>query len=319
MARAVGANFRLAAKQQADETTTATGNFDRFSCFTFELAASQPLQTDNLLSAGASRDQGAPFLDTLTVEGSCRVPLDLAIFGRWLAGMFGDPTTTGSAPNYIHVFRSGATALSSWSIEAQYPDVPSFSMFSGVRVDGFEIDLSPSGSADATVRLLGRNEVRAGTTAAGTLVTTPIVRFQRQQGGISRNGVALANVTGGTCRFSNSLEAVRTIRSDLALEGVDLGIATAGGQLTVRFADATLIDQAIANTAAELAYSYTIDANRSLTFRFPEVYLSRPGIAVTGPTGIELTVDWQAAFNVTATCMLEVTLRNQTASYAAWG
>lgn len=319
MARAVGANFKLAAKAEGTYGTAATGNFDQFPAFTFELSAQQPLQTDNLLSAGATRDQGAPYLDTLTVDGSARVPLDLFHFGKWCAAMFGDPTTTGSSPNYTHVFRSGATALTSWTVETQFPDVPSFSLFTGVMVDGFEVDLAPSGTADATIRLVGRDETRAGTTAAGTLVTTGITRFQRPQGSISRNGTALANITGGTARYSNSLDPVRTIRSDLKLEGVDLGIATAGGQLTARFADATLIDQAIAATSCELVYAYTIDANRSLSFRFPEVYLSRPGLPVSGPQGIELRIDWQAAFNAAAACMLEVTLRNQTASYAAWG
>jgi len=319
MARAVGANFKLAAKAEAAYGTAATGNFDQFPAFAFDLAAKQALETDNLLSAGATRDQGDPYLDTLTVDGSARVPVDLHHFGKWLAGMMGDPTTTGSSPNYVHVWKSGAAVLPSWTIERQHPEVPSFHLFTGVMVDGFELNLAPSGSADATIRLLGRDETRAGATAAGTLVVTAVTRFQKPQGSISRNGSALGNITGGSCRFSNGLDQVRTIRSDLKLEGVDLGIGSAGGQLTARFATTTLIDDAISNTPIALAYGYTIDTNRSIEFAFPRVFLSRPGISVQGPQGIELPVDWRAAYDTTEACMMKVTLKNQTASYSAWG
>jgi hypothetical protein len=81
----------------------------------------------------------------------------------------------------------------------------------------------------------------------------------------------------------------------------------------VRFADTTLLTQAQNGGSADLAFAYTIDANRSLTFTLHEVYLALAKTPVEGLGGIEAAFDFRAAYNATATTKMTVALKNQQA------
>lgn len=316
MARAIGANCKL---YMAVETTYGQppgGNWRLMPFQTCNLGAEQPLLDADVIGVGSNRDTAAPFRDILTVSGQIVVPVDLNNIGHWLRLLFGPPTTTGSNPNYVHAFASGAASLPSNSIEVAFPDVPSFDVIAGVRADTFEIDFSPSGAANATIGLLAQSSTRATTSGAGTPVTHPYVPFNKALGAIRRNGSPLAQITGGRVLFTNSIEAVRTIRNDLKLEGADPGISRATGQITSRFADTLLLGDATNGTPIELEFSYTLSSVRSLTIVLHETYLALARTPIDGPTGIEASFDFRAAFNEAAGRMMTVTLRNQVQSYA---
>lgn len=316
MAVAQGSNFKLYMKKQADDETLATGNFDQVPIAgQFSLTASQALQRDDLLSAGLGRDGGDPYLDYVSVEGTAGVPIDLIHFGRWLSMLLGPAVSSGTTDK-THVFKSGATTLPAFSMEKAFPEVPAFDMYMGVKANTLSFDLSPSGAANATIGLMGLSETTATTSGAGTPVFTQSQRFYRPSGTITKDGATLAKVTGGSAQFSNGMAGVRTVRPDNRIDSIDLGQSTAGGDLRVRFQDNVLKTQAISGTPCALAYGFTISATKSILFEFPRVYLSRPGISVTGPTGIELPVGWQAAFDQTAGCLMRVTLKNQITAYA---
>ncbi|WP_037302033.1 phage tail tube protein, partial [Rubritepida flocculans] len=262
MPRAIGANCRLLMSPEATYGTAPAGGWMRLPFLSCDLGAEQPLLDADVIGVGSSRDPAAPFLDTVTVQGQAVVPLDLVNIGHWLRLLLGAPTTTGTSPNFVHSFGSGAAALPSNSVEIGYPDVPSYDLCTGVRADTLELDFSPTGPATATFGLMGQGSTRGGTSAGGTPTSAAYTAFHKAQGAISRNGAALAQVTGARLTYANGMEMVRTIRADRKVEGVDPGIARATGQITARFADSTLLTQAQDNAPAEFAFSYTIDANR---------------------------------------------------------
>jgi hypothetical protein len=277
------------------------------------LGAEQPLLDADVIGLGGNRDAAPPFLDTVTVSGDVVVPVDLINIGHWLRLLLGSPTTTGTNPNYTHTFGSGAATLPSQAIEIGYPDVPSYDVCAGVRADALEIDFSPTGPATATIKLLAQGSTRSGSSSGGTPVSAAYTAFHKAQGSITRAGSALAQVTGARLAYSNSVEAVRTIRADRKIEGADPGIARATGQITARFADTTLLTQAGNGTAAEFGFAFTIDANRSLTFTLHEVYLALAKTPIEGPAGVEASFEFRAAFNATATRMMTAVLKNQQA------
>jgi len=311
MPRAIGANCRLLMIPEATYGTVPSGDWLRMPFLSCDLGAEQPLLDADVIGVGSSRDPAAPFLDTVTVQGQAVVPVDLINIGHWLRLLLGPPTTTGTSPNFIHSFGSGAAALPSNSIEIGYPDVPSYDVCTGVRADTLEIDFSPTGPATATFGLMGQGSTRGGSSGGGTPTSASYTAFHKAQGSISRSGAALAQVTGARLTYANGMEMVRTIRADRKVEGVDPGVARCTGQVTVRFADTVLLTQAQNNTAAEFAFSYTIDANRSLGFTLHEVYLALAKTPIEGPAGVEATFDFRAAFNATASRMMTVVLRNQ--------
>lgn len=313
MPRAIGANSRVRMIKEATYGTAPGGNWLQMPFISCDLGAEQPLIDNVIIGAGNNRDAAAPFQDTVTVQGNAVVPIDLINIGHWLRLLMGAPTTTGSSPNFIHTFASGAATLPSNSFELAYPDVPSFDVCTGVRAGSIDLDFTPTGPANATFALMGQGSARTGTTSAGTPTNAALTLFNKSQGSILRNGSALAQVTGARINFSNNLEMVRTIRADRRVEGVDPGVGSCTGNITVRFENTTLLTQAQDGSASSFELAYTINANRSLTFTLHQVYLALAKTPIAGPTGVEASFEFRAAFDASATRMMTAVLRNDQA------
>lgn len=313
MARAYGANAQLLGKFETVYGTPPSGNYIKFPFVSTDLGSEQGLIASDLLGQG--RDPSQPIRDVIRVEGNVVVPVDLRNFGHWLKALLGAPTTTGTGP-YTHTFASGAASLPSIALEVGMPEVPIFFTEAGVRVNSAQMTFARSGAANATLNCIAQGETDAGVTGGGTPTTASLTRFNQFQASIKKDGVQLGNVTGAQLTYSNNLERIETIRSDGKIDGADPTIAALTGNIEVRFADTTLIDAATDNTPLELAFAYTIDADKSLTFTAHEVYLPKPKLAISGPGGVQATFDWQAAKATSPARMLTVVLKNDVASYA---
>jgi hypothetical protein len=272
--------------------------------------------SDVLLSSSALRSAADPFQNIARVTGGARVPLELVHIGRWLRLAMGAPTTTAAAPNYTHVFKDGSISLPSASIERAYTDKARYHLFNGVRVNTIGVTIAPEGSADATLGLLALKETRSGASVAGTPTVTPFTRFQRTTGALRRDAVAMASVTGGSFSFNNGMEGVATVSTVPGVEGIDFGQSVAEGSVDVRYDSDTLDSLASAFTPCALDYTLTINANASIVFEFPRVFLSKAAAPVRGPMGITASHRFRAAYDTTAACLMRVTLKNQTTAYA---
>ena len=129
-------------------------------------------------------------------------------------------------------------------------------------------------------------------------------------------GVALGNIVSADVTYANNLDRIETIRSDGKIEGADPTIAALTGKIDVRFADTTLLTQAINGTAAALEFSYALGSGESLTLTAHAVYLPRPRIEIKGPKGVQASFDWQAALATSPARMCTAVLINSIASYA---
>lgn len=318
MAVATGASFKLYSKEETTEGTAPSGNYDQMPCMTFEATSEQGLTQDQILSAGATRDASAPYLDSVQmVRGGARVPVDTVHFGKWLKLLMGAPATTGSSPNYTHLFTSGSNALPTRTFEKAFPTIGKFYKVLGTRANTMTISTDPSGPGDATFELMGLSEATpTGTTGAGTPVTTAFRRFMKPSGQILRNGSALAGITGGSINFSNNMEAAVALRADNRVEAIDVNQATGGGSLTLRFSGAEGIDtDAVSQTYSTVEYDLTIDANTSLAFLYPRAFFRPIGPAIRGPTAITRDYTFIAANIGDGQPLMTVTLKCGVASY----
>ena len=107
--------------------------------------------------------------------------------------------------------------------------------------------------------------------------------------GITRNGAALGNVVSAEITYANNLDRIETIRSDGRIDGADPSIAALTGRVEVRFADQTLVNQAIAGDPCELEFAYALPSGESFTFTAHAVHLPRPRIEIAGPQGVQAT------------------------------
>jgi len=314
MARAQGARSQLAAAFETIYGTAPASGYTRLPFAASSLSAEQPLLASELLGYG--RDPLAPVKDVLTSDGDLTVPIDAEAFGFWLKAAFGAPTTTGTSPGpYTHEFRSGAWSLPSMAIETALPEVPRFAMYSGVMLNQLSWTMQRSGLLTATASLVAQAETVATTTQAGTPASLDLLRFGHCNGSIERDGVALGNVVSAQINYSNNLDLIETIRADCRIEGADPSIAALTGSIEVRFADTTLVTQAINGAPCELEFAYTLPTGEALTVTAHAVYLPRPRIEIAGPQGVQATFDWQAARDPITGRMATVTLINDIASY----
>lgn len=316
MARAQGARAQLAAGfETAYGTPPAANGFWRMPFVSTSLGSEQPLLASELLGYG--RDPLAPVLDAISADGDVVVPIDQRFLGVWLKGLMGNPTTTGAGAARTHEFRSGLYNLPSLAVEVGNPEVPSYRMMRGVKVNSLNWTMNRAGLVTATVACIAQGEnVPTVASAAGELEEMALSRFSAFNGGISRGGSLLANVVSGTINYSNNLERVETIRPDGMIDGADEGMATLSGEITVRFADTVLLDQARNGTPTALTFAYTNAAGQRFQLVAHAVYLPRPRIAQTGPGGVQATFNWQAAIDTALGRMATVTLINDVASYA---
>ena len=115
--------------------------------------------------------------------------------------------------------------------------------------------------------------------------------------------------------YANNLDRIETIRADGMIDGADPSIAALTGRTEVRFADSTLVSQAIGGTPCELEFAYSLTSGQSFTFTVHAVYLPRPRIEISGPQGVQASFDWQAARDAALGRMCTAVLINDIESY----
>jgi hypothetical protein len=201
------------------------------------------------------------------------------------------------------------------AIETAMPDVPRFAMYTGCVLDELSWQMQRSGLLTATAKLVAQGETVAAASAAGTPTSFALQRFGHFNGAVKRNGAALGNVVSAEVTYSNGLDRIETIRADGRIDGADPGMASLTGRIEVRFADQTLVTQAINGDPCELEFSWSLGANASLTFTAHAVYLPRPRIEISGPQGIQATFNWQAAKATSPARMCTAVLVNTVAAY----
>ncbi|MCS0501380.1 phage tail tube protein [Ancylobacter mangrovi] len=314
MGRALGINALMSLGFEAAYGTTPANGFRRMPFVSTTLGAEQGLLADDL--AGTGRDPLMPGRDIINAGGDVVVPLDLRNIGVWLRLLLGDPTTTADEDVYTHLFESGAASLPSVSVEIGHPEVPSYTMNTGLSANSLAIRMQRSGLAQATFALIGQNEVPpVGASVAGAPTELEMVRFNQFQGSVTRDGVALGNVVSADLTYSNNLETVEVIRADGAIGGVDPGKAAFNASLTVRFDSLDLLDQAVAGDDCALEFGFAIGADATLVLTVPSVYLPRPKRPITGPGGVQATFTCQGARPAAGEAMFTATLVNDVESY----
>ncbi len=201
------------------------------------------------------------------------------------------------------------------SIEVQLPDVPFFGMNYGARINSFQVQAQRSGLLTASLNIMAQGETIAATAQSGTLSEFVLERFGQFQGEVRRNNVALGNVISAELTYSNNLEAVEVIRSDGRIADADPGIIALTGNITTRFEDRVLLDQATNRLPCELQFRWAAGAAASLVWTAHRVFLPRGDRQIQGPGGVQAPFAFQAAIdpvlNRAATCVLT----NDVASY----
>lgn len=277
--------------------------------------------TQTLIESEIIRDSRMPIRPdrgNYTLAGPVVGPIDSTVFGYILKAMMGVPVTTGSSPNYSHVFKPGAVQPS-LTMEQGHSDIGFYKLINGCKVSSIAISLAPNQELLYTANVVGSIETRGATSYDATPTTVAITkRFSNYQASILEGGGAIATVTKLDVTIDFGLDDTEYclsgggIRSD-----IPEGMVKVTGTLSALFTDASLLTKAANKTESSLQLTLTYDANTSLVLLVPELEyeLKTPGIK--DAKGIVQDLGWYGfyATNVDAT-VVKFTLNNQNASYA---
>lgn len=227
---------------------------------------------------------------------------------------------TLSGGGFTHTYISNAATLPSFTAEVGHVNVPAYFVNTGCLLDSIALDFQRSGGAKATLKVMAQGET-LNTVSNGGVPTTRVYKpFSQFNGSILRNGVALGNVVGAKFTYSNGLQTVPNLRPDALIDAIDPTLITANGSIDLRFADTTLLSDAINGNPIELQLQYQfpgLDGNNFyLNWTFHAVYLPRPKMQISGPGGVQASFNWQAAYSDALAKSVTVTLKNDVSVYA---
>lgn len=194
------------------------------------------------------------------------------------------------------------------------PEVPRFAMYQGSVVNQMSFSMARAGLLNVTVGLMAQNERRDTVTEDAAAAMPVLDRLGNWEGAIRRDTVLLGNVVSADFRYSNNLDRIETIRADGKIDGLDPSMAECGGSVTMRFADTTMLDQALAGGACDLNFVFT-KGSYSLSWRAHSVFLEPARVPVPGPKGVQAAFTWKAALDSVTGRMTTVTLINDVATY----
>lgn len=323
--RAIGADAVQLIGEETAYGTAADGSgggvYFRMPMRSDDISAAQPLDDDETWNRDTP-DDGDASLGSLSVAGELNAPMDARGIGVALRMALGAETTSEITPDVLfeHVWTSGQD-LFSYTKQVGHPKlaVPKWRSQLGGKVDTMAFPMQRSGRALLTLGMIFQSEVKDLTGARDADPTVfPYLPFDNCRGAVKLGGNALANLTAAQFNFSNGLDAVETIRSDMMIDGADETIRKASGTATIRFGnDATLDDLVDSSGYAALEFSFLIPSQATwfLKFQLPRVRFERSKKAVSGPGGIEQAVNWRASHDANAGHLLKVLLRNGVETY----
>jgi hypothetical protein len=264
------------------------------------MAESRPYQDDPILGTPRQndRDSTEPSQDVSSFGGPIVVPLDFSHLRYWLELLLGAPSTSGSSPDFVHTFNSGALMLPEATIERKLARSGGSIFLQSIGIMANRATLQASrqgGFARLSLDCTGYGEDKLSASGAGT----PIAAAARDPihaalGIYKKGGTPLGRVLEAILTYDNMLSAREEI-GDIRVSGYDFSEpAKLTGTLRVRLTDTTLFDEAVAATphAGELLFEKS--ANRSLSLLMPIVRMERPPIAVEGPGFLDVTYNLRA-------------------------
>lgn len=313
-ANASGAGSRIGLKREATDGVKATGDYHGVSVISAAInTPGQFLQNDLI---GQGRDAERQDEDVADTAGTIVIPVDYRAIGHWLTMLLGPPTSSASGGGFNHLWKSGADALPSYSIERQQVDTTPKMYFltTGVKGQSFSLQVLPRGAVQMSIPIMASRTVRSTTSGAGTLANVEIDRFLQKQSFVKKDGTDLGRVPSVQLDYANNLTGDPYVGGGGAIGGTTLGKVAVTGQLVSKLWNFDLFDEVDSRAGFPLDFGYEAENGYKLTFSVADTLLISPNWTTqAGPQ--DVTFDLAGAKTATNSA-LEVTLLNDVASYA---
>lgn len=303
--------------QTAFGTPAAADGYQQTPFYRQTLSETTPRESDPLLGLDQAngRDATDPVQGLPEHSGEVEVPLCLNHIGLWLRLALGDPTTTGDASDYQHVFTSGTPTLPTGTAEVALA-ANDVRQHVGLAVQSMRVNVADeAGTQRVTFAIAGQRENLLTATAAGIVpAMMPLAELKRTRAAVFLDGAALGALLACDFTYTTGVTMDRFVDgNDYPSEAALTDEATNGGTMRLRYKGQAFEQRAIADSTHALEFRWVISATRSISVLMPRVRFGRAAPPIEGPAALEQSIPFMAAQG--AANMLTVTLKNGIASY----
>lgn len=268
-----------------------------------------------------NRNPMAPVRGNSTISGSFTTPLGLEWIGWILKHAIGDMATSGTNP-YTHISKCGFNEAAAGAmelgltIEIGHTGISQYHYYTGCRLNGFTITGSSEGVCTLDVQVVGQDYTQDTSSLDATPTSYTEVAQDHFNMTMEEGGSSIASIKSCSLTFSNNMDTSQFVVGSAGTVGsMPAGVASVTGSITALFEDDTLLTKAENHTESDLDLIWTSGAS-SLTLIVPELVYSPASPVISGPAGVECTLNFQGYYadNGDAT-ILKATLVNTTADY----
>lgn len=316
---AKGRAIAILAKDESAFATPPSGNWIQTVAYgPIDIGEKQGFVDDPILGAGLVNnvDSSAPAPDLPSAGGNITVPLDLAHLGYWLKRLFGAPATSGTDPNFVHVFTSGVEALPTFGLEIKKAAALYYQTL-GCAANKLTMKASRQGGYDRfTIEVLACKENKLTSTGGGTpgamVARVPVAASLPV---FKLNGTLAGQVLSVDAVYDNKLVGQPFLTGDSHIAGIERDVeATFTGTVKVRFKDATYHDLGISGGVFASELLWQVSSARLLSIAPPIQRLERVPISIQGPGGVEVDFPFRSECDG-SNAMLVATLKSPTAVF----
>ncbi|MBL6853706.1 MAG: hypothetical protein ISS15_05350 [Alphaproteobacteria bacterium] len=321
MPRQMGARSQLLVKKESSYGVAPSGNWQKMPVRSYDVVIANDIVPDPAIGFG-HRESIDPSQGPVDLKGPLVVPVDVRNIGFWLSMLLGTESVSGTGP-YVHVFKPEETTnLNSFSAELGHVDTGKYFVHSGLMINKGTFNFAGSGLASLSMDAIGQSQTKATSSGGGTPTAPVYTPFSQLQGAIFEDSAgstnpanAIANITAATLAIDNQMNAEIGVGSAGKILGGDAGQLVINGEFTLRFADTTMYDLAVAKTFISASWGWTIDSNNSLLIACPRLVLGNFTPPLSGPGGVMAKVPFHVSRDSGAATSLIATLTNDVTSY----
>lgn len=247
------------------------------------------------------RNPAEPIPGNWDVGGQLNIPLDARAMWYWLKALFGAPTTTANAANWIHEFVV-ANTQPSITIEHQFEDLATsiYNQYLGCKIGGFGLDVGGDGELVCNIDVVGAEESPQSASFDGSATDADFLRLNNFQASIKEGGSTLAISTQFGLKISTGLDPKYLIGGNGYRGRINEGMVEVSGNVQVLFENDTLLNKAINNTTSSLEVTVGTADTGKLVVSVPELKFAPKSPPIDGPQGLMVSLDYQGFYTDSA-------------------
>jgi len=266
------------------KTLPGTVNADKVPVIAPNIRPVRNTSTSNALTESA--EPRSTIYGKVAVEGDVRIECNASAMFTWLKGVYGAPTSGGTASLRHHRFNL-STMLSMW-FERKFGSLTKFLVYKGIYLGSLGLQMQTEGPMEGSIGFMGAvASPSSGSTIINGSTTdrTTLAPLSYLMGRVRRNGTKVANIKTVTLDVNRNLGRDTAIDETNEQAVIFPNISTVGGNITALFDSATYYDDALARTESSMDLWVPHGSGQGFYAVFPAVAF-RPFAANTQGTGL---------------------------------